>query len=253
MKKYNYRSAWSKMRAINLKFGFAIALVFVLFAFQWEVQEKPARQYVIEIDEGILDMTQEIPIVKQKKVVPPAPAEVKSFIPKEVILTDFVIDEVDDSIDEDLIDDFIDENAFEGIDFGKGKSINESKIEIIPDENIDEIFVIAQEMPLFDDCDLTDKKDREACSNKAILEYIYDQINYPSYAREIGIEGSVVATMVISKTGKVEQIEIVRELGGGCSQEVLRVLENMPDWIPGMNNFKAVNVKITVPVKFRLK
>lgn len=252
MKKYSTRSAWSKMRALNLKLGFSIALVFVLFAFQWEIKERPVKKHNNIIDIESIDVTQDIPRIKFKKIVPPPPLEVKSIISKNIILTDFEIEQVNDEIDDDP-EDLIDENVFEGVGFDNGETIAESKIEITTSKEEDEIFVIAQKMPLFGDCDSSNRTERKACSDKAILEYIYDHINYPTLARENAIEGFVVATLVITKEGKVEQVKIVRELGGGCSQEVLRVLENMPDWIPGMNNFKAVRVKMTVPVKFVLQ
>ena len=88
---------------------------------------------------------------------------------------------------------------------------------------------------------------------KDLLKYLAENIKYPPIARETNIQGTVALTFVIGKDGKVSDIRIVREIGGGCGKEALRVVQSMPNWIPGENNGHPVKVRFTLPVKFRLE
>ncbi len=51
----------------------------------------------------------------------------------------------------------------------------------------------------------------------------------------------------------VEDAAVIKSIGGGCDEEVLRVIESMNDWIPGKENGQPVNVKMKIPVKFKLE
>lgn len=86
----------------------------------------------------------------------------------------------------------------------------------------------------------------------AMNKFLIAHIKYPPIARDAGIQGKVWASFIITKTGKVENIQIVRGLGYGLDEEVLRVLAKMPDWTPGMEYGKPVNVKLQLPVNFKL-
>ena len=83
-------------------------------------------------------------------------------------------------------------------------------------------------------------------------KYIQQNLVYPEIARQKGISGTVAARFVVSKTGQVEQIEVLRGIGGGCDQEAIRVIRSMPHWTPGKQTGKAVAVYFTLPVKFKL-
>ncbi len=57
---------------------------------------------------------------------------------------------------------------------------------------------------------------------------------------------------VVNSDGKIENVKILRGLGYGLDEEVLRVVNKMPDWIPGKQNGKEVNVQFNLPVNFNL-
>ncbi|MBK7873512.1 MAG: energy transducer TonB [Saprospiraceae bacterium] len=122
----------------------------------------------------------------------------------------------------------------------------------------EEIFKIVEEMPRFPGCEgLGSIADKKACADKKLLEFIYANINYPNIARENNIEGTVVIRFVVNKDGKIDKAEIVREIGGGCGDEALRVVKKMNElperWSPGKQRGRAVNVYFTLPVRFILK
>ena len=93
----------------------------------------------------------------------------------------------------------------------------------------------------------------EKCAQKAMLEFIYVNIKYPKIARENGVEGTVVIRFIIDKDGVIKDAEILREIGAGCGEEAKRVIEMMPNWVPGEQFGKPVPVYFNLPIKFGLE
>lgn len=88
---------------------------------------------------------------------------------------------------------------------------------------------------------------------KELLKFLGENIKYPALARENNIQGNVALTFVVDKDGSVKDVQIVKDIGGGCGKEAVRVVQSMPKWIPGEANGNSVKVRYTLPVKFRLE
>ncbi|OFY87103.1 MAG: hypothetical protein A3F72_16475 [Bacteroidetes bacterium RIFCSPLOWO2_12_FULL_35_15] len=84
-------------------------------------------------------------------------------------------------------------------------------------------------------------------------QYISRNLHYPALAREMETKGIVYLTFVIEIDGSVSNVQILKGIGGGCEQEALRVIKNMPKWKPGINHGKLVRVQCNLPVKFTLQ
>ena len=87
----------------------------------------------------------------------------------------------------------------------------------------------------------------------AMMEYLRNEIVYPAIARENNIQGTVALSFIIGKDGNISDIKIIKEPGGGCGQEAVRVVQSMPNWTPGEANGNPVKVRFTLPVRFRLQ
>jgi protein TonB len=87
----------------------------------------------------------------------------------------------------------------------------------------------------------------------AMLKYLSKYIRYPDTAREYSITGRVYVSFVIDENGKVTEIKIMRGLGYGTEEEVVRVVGKMPDWTPGKYNGRSVKTAFIMPVLFSLK
>ncbi|MDP4290331.1 MAG: TonB family protein [Bacteroidota bacterium] len=87
----------------------------------------------------------------------------------------------------------------------------------------------------------------------AMLKFLHDKMQYPTLAQESGIQGTVFVQFVVSKTGKISNVKVLRGIGGGCDEEAVRVVREMPNWIPGRQNGQAVPVMFQIPVKFQLQ
>jgi protein TonB len=88
---------------------------------------------------------------------------------------------------------------------------------------------------------------------KELLKFLSENIKYPPLARENNIQGTVALTFVVGKSGQVTDIQIVKDIGGGCGKEAVRVVQSMPKWNPGEANGNPVKVRFTLPVRFRLE
>jgi protein TonB len=88
---------------------------------------------------------------------------------------------------------------------------------------------------------------------QALLHYLSANISYPAAARENNIEGTVYINFIIDRNGWIKSPEVKRSVGGGCTEEAMRVLSKMPQWSPGKVNHHAVNVQFVMPVKFSLR
>ncbi|MEQ9307843.1 MAG: energy transducer TonB [Balneolaceae bacterium] len=81
---------------------------------------------------------------------------------------------------------------------------------------------------------------------------LYSEIKYPKRAREVRIEGRVIVEYIVNEKGEVEDPKIIRGIGGGCDEEVLRAIKLMK-FTPGIQNGRFVKVKISQPVTFKLQ
>lgn len=87
----------------------------------------------------------------------------------------------------------------------------------------------------------------------ALLKYVASHIRYPSVAQENGIQGRVTVQFVVTKTGSVGQVKVVRGKDPDLDKEAIRVVKSLPKFTPGKMNGHAVNVWYTLPITFKLE
>ena len=86
-----------------------------------------------------------------------------------------------------------------------------------------------------------------------MMKFIRENIQYPASAKEYGIQGRVILRFVVTETGTIENITVLRSLDPACDKEAIRLLESMPKWIPGKQNDEIVSVYYTLPIAFKLQ
>ena len=120
-------------------------------------------------------------------------------------------------------------------------------------EKVTDTLGEVDEMPRFPGCEeMENVKDRNGCSTKKMFSFIYSNLKYPEAARDASVEGTVIASFIVKADGSLDNIEIVRDIGAGCGEVVVALLETMPNWIPGKKDGKAVDVEMKLPFKFKL-
>ncbi len=120
-----------------------------------------------------------------------------------------------------------------------GKSTISNKTNQV--KGYDEVMDVVEQMPAFPG------------GNDSLFVYLSRNIKYPVVAQENGIQGTVYLHFVVSKNGQIDKIEVLRGVNPAIDKEAIRVVRNMPRWIPGKQNNEPVSVKYTLPMKFRLE
>ena len=83
-------------------------------------------------------------------------------------------------------------------------------------------------------------------------KYLSEHIKYPAISRAEKIEGRVIVKFIVNDDGSISDCTVVRGLDSYCDAEALRVIRSMPPWKPARQNGKAVSVRYTMPVVFRM-
>ncbi len=224
--------------------GLLTALAIVLLFMSWTRYEKQqvTLDYDITLDEEIL--TEPPPTKEPPPPPPPPPPPVITEVPDEMVTEEEEPEFVDQTIEEETVVEEPEEAPPPPPPPPKKKA---------PEK----IFRIVEEMPRFPGCEhLSSKAERQQCSQNKLLSFIAKNIKYPPLAQESGIEGTVVISFVVEKDGSVTDIQVVRELGGGCTEEALRVVKLMQEqykWIPGKQRGRPVRVRFTLPIRFHLE
>lgn len=87
---------------------------------------------------------------------------------------------------------------------------------------------------------------------EAMSKFLTENLKYPVLAKENGIEGRVVVSFIVEKDGSLTDVKTLKDIGGGCGEEALRLVRGMPKWVPGQQNGRVVRVSHTLSVNFRL-
>lgn len=87
---------------------------------------------------------------------------------------------------------------------------------------------------------------------QALFKHLATNIKYPKEAIKGKIEGKVFVNFVVDDKGNVKNVTLKRGIGGGCDEEAMRVVEELPAWQPGTIGGKAVSVQYVLPIVFKL-
>ncbi|MDE6370448.1 MAG: energy transducer TonB [Duncaniella sp.] len=136
-------------------------------------------------------------------------------------------------------------------DFDKGTDdlnvVREHKDEVIVEEKRPE--------PVEDNrvFDVVEQKPQFPGGDAALMKWLQDNVRYPAMAAENNIQGRVVVQFVVTKTGAIGEVKVVRGKDPDLDKEAVRVVKALPKFIPGKMNGHAVNVWYTLPVTFKLQ
>lgn len=86
-----------------------------------------------------------------------------------------------------------------------------------------------------------------------LTNFLVKSIRYPLEAHQNGIQGKVFVEFVVGKDGAVKDVKIAKSVDPALDAEAVRVVSNMPKWIPGKEKGKQVAVQYTIPINFALK
>lgn len=223
--KKNPKADLEKRKFFFFQIGLVVALLFVLAAFSYKSYSK---RELADFQREVQDVPEEIiPITEQEEKPPPPPPP-----PPQAVVLDVVDD--DQEVDNDIQ---IDVEANQ-------ETVIDSPVQVEQEEEEtgeQEIFSVVEQQPEFPG------------GTAALLNYLGRNIRYPVMAKEAGIQGRVFLTFVVEPDGSISGIKVLRGIGGGCDEEAVRVVRNMPKWAPGKQRGQPVRVQFNLPVKFTLQ
>lgn len=102
-------------------------------------------------------------------------------------------------------------------------------------------YVVVEQMPEF------------AGGTKALMRYLRSHLRYPGAALAAQAEGRVFVSFVVQADGTIADVAVLKGLGYGLDEEAQRVVRQMPAWAPGRQSHRAVPVRFTLPITFRMQ
>ena len=214
-------------KTTNLLVGAIMVLAVLFVGFEWSERDKK-----VTTDTGIAEVVFEeeiIPITEQEqpKQAPPPPEAPK-------------VEEVLEIMDNDSE---VEESTIQASDDTQAAvEVKYTPVEV-EEEDVEEqqIFQVVEEMPEFPG------------GMSECMKFLGKNIKYPTISQENGVQGRVIVQFVVNRDGSIVDPVVVRGVDPYLDKEALRVIQMMPKWKPGKQRGKAVRVKYTVPVMFRLQ
>lgn len=104
-----------------------------------------------------------------------------------------------------------------------------------------EVFTVVEQVPEFPG------------GMRALGMYLARNLRYPKEAQQSRIQGRVFVQFVVTQQGDIQNLRVLKGIGGGCDEEAVRVVSQMPKWNPGKQNGEAVSVQYNLPIQFQLE
>ncbi|AFL82789.1 TonB family protein [Belliella baltica DSM 15883] len=212
----------TKKSGMFLNLGLLVSVGLVLFAFEYKSFDDRNLKDLGQVTDDFEELL-DIPITEQP---PPPPPPVEQPI----------IQEIPDEIE---IEEKIEVNF--DVDVKEETVIKEIVISDAPvEEKAETIFDVVENAP------------NPPGGMEGWNEYLRKNLKYPTQARRMGIEGTVYVVFVVNTDGSIQDVDVLRGIGGGCDEEALRVVKAAPKWEPGKQRGRPVRVRMRLPIRFKL-
>lgn len=207
--------------------GLIVSLVVMFFAFNIKTYDKQSSEIELthqsDVAEELIPVT-----VQESKPLPPPPQQITKI---SIVENDIEVEtEIEINVEanqETVVKEYI-----------PYVPVEEEEDEILGEETV---FVVVESMPSFPG------------GMSELMKFLHENISYPQLAKDAGVQGRVFVSFVVEKDGTVTDIQILRGIGGGCDEEAIKVVQSMPNWIPGRQRNVPVRVRFNLPIKFTLQ
>jgi periplasmic protein TonB len=232
-------------RNVNTAIAVAIA-VFVLFAFapaivkllkgEEKIEKSPPKKVRYTDLAPPPPIDQNTPPPPKLDIPPPVKTVIK-FLPPKVTQEEVREEEEMPTIEEVKNNDTGNENIV-----GEAEVTFEAPPAAIvePEAPVEQVYTIVEQMPEFPG------------GQEELMKFLAKKIKYPAIAQRMGVEGTVFVNFIVSKEGRIDEVNVVKGISKECDEEAARVIKSMPDWKPGKQNGRSVPVRYTLPVRFKL-
>lgn len=87
--------------------------------------------------------------------------------------------------------------------------------------------------------------------DRLLVSFINENRRYPEEAYKKGIEGRVTCSFIVNPDGAISHISVLRGVEPSLNREAMRIISEMPEWIPGKHDGHAVPVRVVWSIPFR--
>lgn len=246
-------------KAVLIVLGILVVILVVLILAINGVFSKAEEETNVGIEQEEMTLYNPDDEIEEEEVeeIPEIPEE-KPEMPKEEVANSIQNTEIDIVKDEEVVNEVKtqdelreDNRAIGAIDVSDGvddftkQTVKEEVVikEVVEEPKEDIIYNTAnvQQQPEFPG------------GEAAMYKWISEHLQYPAAAAEEGVSGRVTVEFIVSKTGAIENVRVVRGRHPALDKEAQRVVKAMPKWNPGRNNGQPVKVTYILPVTFKLQ
>ena len=222
--KKNPKVDQEKNKSIFFQLGLVISLTVIFFGFNYKKYDKQNNDWEQLVVTQVTE--EEIEITKQEE---------PKQQPQQVSTT--VLQIVEDDV---VVNDDLDINAEDDQNSTVGDYVAPIETDDEPKFEEQEIFTIVEETAEFPG------------GEEGLFKFLSDNVKYPTMARESNVSGTVFVTFVVEPDGSVSNVKLLRGIGGGCDEEAMRVVKQMPRWKAGKQRGRPVRQQYNLPIKFTL-
>jgi len=204
--------------------GLVMVLSMLYIGFEWTESEVK----IYDVVDTSMQAEEELEIMQtQQEVTPPPPPPAPDVVE--------VINVVEDDVIVESVEITTEDNKNAEVVIAAPVAV----AQVEEEDNV--VFQVVETMPGFPGGD------------QALFKFLGENVKYPVIAQENGIQGRVICQFVVNKDGSIVDVEVVRPVDPSLDKEAIRVIKSMPKWSPGKQRGKAVRVKYTLPVNFKLQ
>jgi protein TonB len=207
--------------------GLCTSISLIICAFEWTTIKPTRTDCSLPNDLAMVVIDPTVFIYEST-----APQPVKN-IEKKIVAPDQVIESNDPQVEGEP-DIFI-----EPLVSGNRTEIA-APIESMTPEDSEDPFVIAEKMP------------EPIGGYETYFKFLAKELKYPSKAVRVDVQGRVFVQFIINKKGELQDLKVIKGIGYGCDEEAMRVLA-LTKWSAGKQRGKPVNVKMVMPIQFKLQ
>lgn len=216
---------WKKNNSLHFAAGLILSLTLVIMAFEWNFPDALTDKPIDDLKKNtIIDQPIMEPVVLPTPPRPKVPVNVVP-VPDDIPLST------------------------------EPKEPEHEPIPVIEDEpvNFEELF--PEDAPVESAPEFTNYETIPAepkGGQQAFHNYLYKHIRYPEHLKGRNMTGKVFVSFEVDKTGKISNVKILKGFDAKLEKEIIRVLENAPEWIPAQQGHRKVSTRHQIPFSFKI-
>lgn len=240
--KKNPKADLERKRPLFFLSGISLTLVALIAVFQWETEYS-----IPELGEQESQEIVWVDVRSTKRDQPKIIEKVETKVNNDIMnIVEDIFDDPKLEIDLiDLLEDF-DDDLEDGLMMIGNNGFKDENPEPIPAAFIDKMAIP------FECENETNRAAQLQCLNKWLPKFVKKNVKYPKFDYEMGNHGTVYVSFIISKTGALKKVSVLRGEHEGLNNEAVRVIKKLPMFIPASHLGGKAEMSMVVPVNFKL-